>query len=128
MDPHTLARWSGLVGGLCWLVRFVVDLAGSGTGGLADVLYWFGLVLLAVARAATGAGLVSRSAVWLRTIVAVAFPLLVWSVLEVLHPAGNPRAIDGVFGLVMVGVSAAGLRTARPAGRPRSRSAGAHSR
>ena len=67
---------------------------------LLDVLQWVGLVLLAVALAGLGAGLVGRSEVWLQAIVAVAFPLLVWSVLEVLHPAGDPEVIDGVFGVV----------------------------
>jgi hypothetical protein len=128
MDLHTLARGSGLVGGLCWLARFVLDLNGSGTGGAADVLRWTGLVLLAVALVAMGAGLVSRSAVWLRSMVAVAFPLLVWSVLEVLHPAGDPEGIDGVFGLVAMGVAVPGLIRARSPRAGRTRAAGAHAR
>lgn len=126
MDLRTLARAAGLLGGLSWVVRFVLDLNGSGTGPLADALWWLGLVLLAAALAALGISLVSRSALWLRVIVGVAFPLLVWSVLEVLHPAGNPQGIDGVFGALVAVGSGVGLLRAPP---PRQRThAGAHSR
>ncbi|MBB6628566.1 hypothetical protein H5V45_14670 [Nocardioides sp. KIGAM211] len=127
MDLHTVARGSGLLGGLCWVVRLVLDLAGSGTGGAADGLYWVGLVLLAVGLAGMGAGLVSTSATWLQAIVAVAFPLLVWSVLEVLHPAGNPRVIDGVLGLVVAGAAVQRLLRDRRRREARRR-AGAHAR
>ncbi|MCW2792018.1 MAG: hypothetical protein JWO76_1116 [Nocardioides sp.] len=128
MDLHTLARGSGLVGGLCWLARLVLDLNGSGTPGALDALHWAGLALLALALVASGAGLVSSSATWLRAIVGVAFPLLVWSVLEVIHPAGDPETIDGVFGLVMALLSVAGLMRGRSRSEQRSRSAGAHAR
>ena len=126
MDPRTYARAAGLLGGLSWVVRLVLDLNGSGSGTPSDLLRWAGLVLLAVALAALGASLVSRSALWLRVIVGVAFPLLVWSVLEVLHPAGDPEAVDGVFGALAAVVAAVGLLRSRP---PRRRTpAGAHSR
>ena len=36
--------------------------------------------------------------VWLRVIVGIAFPALVWSVLEVFRAAGDPEVVDGVFG------------------------------
>ena len=144
MDPYTLARLAGLVGGLCWVARF----AEGGVGGVASVLYWLGAVLVAVALVAAGAGLVSTSATWLRAIVGVAFPLLVWSVLGVLHQAGNAPTIDAVAGLVVVGVAGVQLvrrrskppkpptssRSARPrggerrAGDRRARSTGAHAR
>lgn len=113
MDLRLIARWAGLAGGLLWLARFVLDLAGQ-DGALLDVLHWVGLVLLASWLVSTGAGLVSRSATWLRAIVAVALPLLVWSVLEVLHPAGDPVAIDGVVGLVVAALAAYALLTRRP--------------
>ena len=126
MDPRTYARAAGLLGGLSWVARFVLDLNGSGAGTPSDLLQWVGLVLLAVALAALGVSLVSRSALWLRVIVGVAFPLLVWSVLEVLHPGSEPAAVDGVFGALVAVVAAAGLLRSRP---PRRRTkAGAHSR
>lgn len=126
MDLNTIARVSGLVGGLCWVARFVVEIVGSGTGGVADILYLAGLVLIAVALFAMGAGLVR--AVWLGAIVGVAFPLLVWSVLEVLHPAANPRGVDGVFGLLLAATAVVQIARHRPEPRERHRHAGAHSR
>ena len=142
MDPYTLARLAGLVGGLCWVARFVVGGGGAVGGGL----YYLGALLVAVALVAAGAGLVSTSATWLRAIVGVAFPLLVWSVLEVLHQNGNATTIDGVVGLVVAVVAATQLvrskppkpptssRSAKPrggerrAGRSTGRSAGSHAR
>ncbi|MFC4787190.1 hypothetical protein ACT8ZV_22125 [Nocardioides sp. MAHUQ-72] len=126
MDLRSLARLAGLVGGLCWLVRLVLDLGGS--GGAAGLLHWLGLVLLAVALVGAGAALVSTSATWLRAIVAVAFPLLVWSVLEVLHDGGDPEVIDGLFGLVVAVVAAVAQARSRPEPVRRSRSTGAHAR
>src|SRR6478609_75670 len=97
MDPYTLARLAGLVGGLCWVARFVV-------GG----------------EVAAGGGLVSTSATWLRAIVGVAFPLLVWSVLEVLHQNGNATTIDAVVGLVVAVVAATQLVRSKPPKPPTS--------
>src|SRR6478672_2487275 len=109
MDPYTLARLAGLVGGLCWVARLVVGGGGAVGGGL----YYLGALLVAVALVAAGAGLVSTSATWLRAIVGVAFPLLVWSVLEVLHQNGNATTIDGVVGLVVAVVAATQLARSR---------------
>ena len=125
MDLRVIARWAGLVGGLAWLTRYLLDLVGASQSTMS-VLYWLGLVLLFGGMASMGAGLVS--ATWLRAIVAVAFPLLVWSVLEVLHPAGNAYAIDGVFGLLAAVIAAVAMAKAPRERRPRTRSAGAHAR
>lgn len=128
MDLHTLARTAGLVGGLCWLAGLVLELAASGAGAADAILHWAGLVLLAVALVAAGVGLVSSSAPWLRAIVAVAFPLLVWSVLEVLHPTGNPRVVDGIFGSAMSVVALVQLVRGHRRSAAHSRSVGAHAR
>jgi hypothetical protein len=119
MDPRTIARFAGLLGGLCWAGRLLVD-----AGAADDALHGGGLLLLTVAFAAFGAGLVSSGAAWLRALVAVALPLLVWSVLEALHPAGDPEVVDGVVGVV-VGLGAAVLLVRRLG---RSRSTGGRSR
>jgi len=145
MDPYTLARIAGLVGGLAWVARLVQ----GGVGTVSSGLYWLGAVLVAVALVAGGVGLVSTSATWLRAIVGVAFPLLVWSVLGVFHQSGNAATIDGVFGLVVAVVAATQLvrsrskppkpptssRSARPRGGERragdrrgGRSTGTHAR
>jgi hypothetical protein len=89
MTLRSVATAFGLVGGLCWVVRAFAD---------QDVLGLVGFVLLGVGAAAAGAALVSSSAPPLRVFVAVAFPLLVWSVLEVARDAGADRSVDAVFG------------------------------
>jgi hypothetical protein len=89
MSLRSVATAFGLVGGLCWVIRFFSD---------QEVLAWAGLILLGIACAAAGAGLVRSSAVPLRLFVAVAFPALVWSVLELVRDAGPDQSIDGGFG------------------------------
>ena len=127
---RTVTVATALLGGLCWVVRMVLALSGTDDGALHDALSWIGLVLLAVATAGFGAGLVSSSASWLRAIVAVAFPLLVWSVLEVLHPAGDPPVVDGIFALLVLALAGAGAKRLRSerAASPTRRPHGAHAR
>ncbi len=114
MDLHTLTRLAGIVGGLCWLARLLLNLGGHGAGSAAGALYWTGALLVAVALAGAGAALVSSSATWLRAIVGVAFPLLVWSVLGVLHNAGDPEKVDGVAGVVVAATATVVLARSRP--------------
>ena len=126
MNRHTVVLLTALVGGLSWIGRWAADAAGV-TGGLLDVLRWVGLVLLAVAVAGLGAGLVSRSAVWLQAIVAVAFPLLVWSVVEVFSDSFDAIAVDGVAGLLVILAAVLAWRRHAPDPAP-PRRAGAHAR
>ena len=97
MTLRVLACAAGLLGGACWAVRWGADLAAGDPawGGAARLV---GLVLLGVALAGVGAGLVSRSATWLRLVVAVACPLLVWSVYVVVKGEGEAIGLDGVIG------------------------------
>ena len=126
MNLRALACACGLLGGVVWVARLVLD-----GGGVADGLYWAGLVLLFVALLGLGTTLVSKGAVWLQAIVGIAFPLLVWSVVETLHQAGDPVVVDAVVGIVIAGVCAVALRKElgreRPP-RPPKRTAGAHAR
>jgi hypothetical protein len=96
MSLRSVATAFGLVGGLCWVARIFSDL---------QVLEWAGFVLLGVAAAVAGAALVSKSALPLRLLVAVAFPLLVWSVLELLRDEGPDQTVDALFGAAAVVVS-----------------------
>ena len=93
MSLRSVATAFGLVGGLCWVIRAFAD---------QEVLGWAGFAMLGVAAAAAGAALVRRSVVPLRLFVAVAFPLLAWSVLEVVRDAGADRSVDAGFGAVAV--------------------------
>ena len=117
MDVRALGPVAGLLGGLCWVARWLVDLA-VGTAGWSDSLHWVGLGLLAVALAVVGSSLVSRSAWWLRLVVAVALPLLVWSIFSVLRGDGEAIGLGGSLGMLAVVLAAAtlvaGRRTAAP--------------
>lgn len=95
MSLRVLAAVVGVLGGGCWAARWIADDPSWGTGA-----HWAGLVLLALSLAVVGAGLVSRSALWLRAIVAIAFPALVWSVYAVVRGRGDAVALDGVVGAV----------------------------
>lgn len=129
MQLRTVTRAAGVLGGVCWLVRYVLDAAGSGEGTVAGVLYWAGLALLFVALLGFGSELVSRSALWLQAIVGVAFPLLVWSVLEVLHPGTDPSLVDAVFGAALLLLCLSQLVRGRDGDRGASRRRhGAHAR
>ena len=124
MNVRPLARLCGLIGGACWAVRIVLD-----DGLLGEVLQWGGLALLFVGMFGLGTTLVSQGAVWLQVIVGVAFPLLVWSVLEVIHGSGEAVVVDGLVGIA---IAAACLLALRPNGdgreRPPRRHVGAHAR
>ena len=124
MNVRPLARVCGVLGGLCWVVRWLL-----GDGGMADPLQWAGLLLLFVGLFGLGSALVNQGAVWLQLIVGIAFPVLVWSVVEVLHGAGDPVVINGVVGVLIA--AACGLALG-PKGdareRPPRRHAGAHAR
>ena len=93
MSLRTVATAFALVGGLSWVVRAFVE---------REVLTWAGLVMLGVACAATGAALVNSSVLPLRLFVAVAFPLLAWSVHEVTRDAAADATVDAVYGVVAV--------------------------
>ena len=130
MNLRAVALVSGVIGGLCWSVRGVLHLVEAGSPGLLDALHWAGLALLGLAMIGFGAGLVSRSAVWLRVIVGIAFPALVWSLLEVFRPVADTEMVDAVFGALVVVVSIVGLsrRPERPEAAPRRTHRGSHSR
>ena len=128
MDLRVIAATAGLLGGLCWVARWVADLA-SGDPAWGPAAYVAGLVLLGLALAGVGAGLVSSSATWLRVIVAVAFPALVWSVYAVVRGEDEWVTLDGLLGVVAVALGAVGHAAARRrAHAARPRRAGHHAR
>lgn len=91
MDPRRIASVAAVLGGLVWLVR--VGLIGAGAApDVADVLLVVGLALLVVALAAAGYTLVETAPVWLRAVVALATPLLVLMIWQLLD-----QAIKGVW-------------------------------
>jgi hypothetical protein len=123
MNVRPLARVCGVLGGVCWVVRWVL-----GDGTMGDALQWAGLLLLFVGMFGLGTALVNKGAVWLQVIVGVAFPLLVWSVVEVLHASGDPVVINAVVGVMIAAACGLTLGPKDGGERPPRRHAGAHAR
>ena len=131
MSLRVLAAVVGVLGGGCWVVRWL-----AGDPGWGDAAYVAGLALLLVALAVVGAGLVSRSALWLRAIVGLAFPALAWSVYAVVRGDDPAVALDGVVGAVaalwglvvlVLALRSGGDGDDRPA-KPDKRKPGSHAR
>ena len=97
MSHKTLIRVAGVVGGLCWLAQAAVNDYAAAENAV-NALYWGGGVLILVALVGLGAGLVS-GAPWLRLVVGLCVPLLVWSILSILHAEAPDSVVDGGFGL-----------------------------
>lgn len=129
MTPTTLARLAGVLGGLCWVLRAVLD-DGDGPESLINGLHYGGVALLVLALLGIGAGLVS-GLVALRVVVAICLVALAWAILEFLHQQYADRTVDGVLGGLMVAYCLAGLAARRRRGddgepsHPR-RSSGSH--
>jgi hypothetical protein len=127
MNLRVLALVAGVLGGACWVARWGADLAG-GDPGWGGTAHWLGLGLIGLALAALGAGLVHKGAVWLQVIVAIALPLLVWSVYAVVKGEGEGIALDGVLGALAAVLSIA-LLLAGPRGSDQApQRHGAHAR
>lgn len=107
MSQKMLIRIAGVLGGLCWLGQATVNKYDAAEAAV-NALYWGGGVLILVALVGLGAGLVS-GAPWLRLIVGLCVPLLVWSIVEVLRAETSDNIVDGGLGLALALICAAGL-------------------
>jgi hypothetical protein len=107
----TLVRLAGIVGGLCWVGRAVLD-TGAARAGAIDALHYGGLALLLIALLGIGSGLVS-GLLALRVVVAVCLVALCWAVVSFLHTQYPDQVVDGVVGAVMVAYCVVGLLTRR---------------
>jgi hypothetical protein len=103
----TLARLAGVLGGLCWVGRAILD-DGDGPASVIDALHYGGLALLVMSLLGIGAGLVSGLFA-LRILVAVCLTALAWAILEFLHHQYADRTVDGVVGALMAAYCLAGL-------------------
>lgn len=119
---------AGLLGGGAWIAAYVVDRVSP--GALVDQLTWGGAALLGIAVLGMGAGLVSRSAVWLRLLVAVCFLALVASVLVVLRQSGDDLVVDALVGALAVVFATVAAVVRRPpsADAPGHRAGRSHAR
>lgn len=84
MDPRRIASIAAVVGGASWLLEVVLTWS-DGSSGPAGMLFYVGLVALAVALGAGGYTLVETAPLWLRAVVVVATPalvLMVWQMVD----------------------------------------------
>jgi hypothetical protein len=107
MSTKTLVRIAGVLGGLSWIGQVAVNDYDAASDA-ANALYWGGAALILVALVGLGAGLVSGAS-WLRLIVGLCVPLLVWSILEILHAETSDDIVDGGLGLALALICAAAL-------------------
>ena len=96
----TLARVAGVLGGLCWMGRAILD-DGNGPASAIDALHYGGLALLVLALLGIGGGLVS-GLMALRVLVAICVVALAAAVVSFLHQQYSDRAVDGILGGLMV--------------------------
>jgi hypothetical protein len=106
MISRTAGCLAGLLGGLCWIARYLLDSfdvsAPDSNTGIA--LLWVGGTWLLLALAAGGVALVRRAPLWLRVLVGAATALLGVVLLSLLYGPLDKLLADALFG----GVVAAG--------------------
>ena len=93
VSPPSLARIAGILGGLCWIGRAILD-DGNGPTSVIDGLHYGGLALLVIALLGIGGGLVS-GLMALRVVVAICLVALAAAVLSFLHEQYADRSVDG---------------------------------
>jgi hypothetical protein len=100
VSPTSLSRIAGILGGLCWIGRAILD-NGDGPTSVIDGLHYGGLALLVLALLGIGGGLVS-GLVALRVVVAICLVALAAAVVSFLHQQYTDRSVDGILGGLMV--------------------------
>jgi len=114
MDPRRIASIAAVVGGVGWLVKVALIWANGGAntdGGLVGVMYLLGLLGLVLALGAAGYTLVETAPVWLRAVVVVATPLLVFMVWQMVDQAikalyTTENWLQGELSVLLAGVLA----------------------
>ncbi|MGH3587961.1 MAG: hypothetical protein ACRDQ0_16760 [Pseudonocardia sp.] len=131
MTASRVASIAALVGGLGWLIKVGLIWANGGTntdGGPVGVMFFVGMAGLVVALAASGYALVATAPIWLRGVVTVALPVLVFmiwqlvdGVIKALYTKEN--WLQGELNILLAAVIALGLglwglRRPSPGGAP----------
>ncbi len=104
MISRTPACLSGILGGACWVARYLLDDYGmaAADGQVGTALRWAGLTWLVLALFAAGVGLTARSMLALRLVVGVCVVLLAATALSLLYPATGRLLGDAIFGGVVL--------------------------
>jgi len=111
VSPTSLSRIAGILGGLCWIGRAILD-NGDGPTSVIDGLHYGGLALLVIALLGIGGGLVS-GLVALRLVVAICLVALAAAVVSFLHQQYTDRSVDGILGGLMVFYCVVGILARR---------------
>ncbi len=131
VSPTTLVRLAGILGGLCWIGRALLD---DGNGpDLRDrrACTTAGWPCSSSPCSASAAGLVS-GLVALRVVVAVCLVALAAAVVSFLHQQYSDRSVDGILGGLMVVYCVVGILARRgrepttPGAAPPPRRTGSH--
>lgn len=101
MTLRQLGGGLSVVGGLLWIVRWLID----ASGGLSSVLLYVGLGVILVGLMCIGLTLVKGSSRMLDVVVGFAMPALVWSVYWAVREGLSSdmhQMYDGVVGVLAV--------------------------
>lgn len=99
MTLRQLGGGLSVIGGLLWIVRWLLD----PSGGLSNVLLYVGLGVILIGLMCIGLTLVKGSSRMLDVVVGFAMPALVWSVYWAVRvEMGDDRVVmyDGVVGVL----------------------------
>ncbi|HQR28598.1 MAG TPA: hypothetical protein PLP61_16255 [Nocardioides sp.] len=104
MISRTAACVSGILGGACWILHYLLSATGlaDAGGNLGVVLKWAGATWLILALVGAGVGLVRRAPLWLKVVVGVAVPLLALTLLSLLYGPLSRLVAEALFGLVVL--------------------------
>ena len=104
MISRTAAALSGVLGGLCWIARYVLSTLDviDPDGSVGVALKWAGATWLLIALAGAGISLVRRAPVWLRVVLGVAVPMLALVFLSLAYGAMDDLLAEALFGTVIL--------------------------
>lgn len=103
MISRAAASLAGVLGGLCWLARYLLDRFGvvSASGDVGMVLLWLGATWLVLALVSGGVRLARAQAVALRLLLGVVAAVLGWVVLSLAYALLPDRLAEAVVGTVV---------------------------
>lgn len=104
MISRTAAALSGVLGGLCWIARYVLSTLDviDPDGSVGVALKWVGATWLLIALAGAGISLVRRAPVWLKVVLGVAVPMLALVFLSLAYGAMSDLLAEALFGTVIL--------------------------
>lgn len=126
MTLRMIGCLAAFIGGVCWLARWGLTLAGVADDGvLADGLFWAGAVLLTVAMFVAGTRI--AAVLPLRIVVGLCGPVFGWAVIATVADLVPPDPAYAGFGLLFLVAGVVAASRPAPASSRRG-SRGSHAR